>query len=167
MRLKIIIAFSIALLSLAALLAAASASVTNTRITSGPSGVIGTNSATFTFTSPERGGFECRFDSRNRADWALCSSPETYESLADGPHDFEVRALNKAGHHDPTPSVANFTVQTEPPDTTITSGPSGTITTRQATFAFEGSQPGSFECSLDLAVWMVCDSPETYESLAD
>lgn len=166
MRRKIIIALSIALLLAVALLTVASASVTNTRITSGPSGAIDVDSATFTFTSPERGGFECRFDSDLPADWAVCSSPTTYEALAEGAHTFEVRALNKPGQEDPTPSVANFTVETEPPDTIITSGSSGTIATRQASFAFEATQPGSFECSLDAAAWEGCPSPKSYSALA-
>lgn len=167
MRRKIVIALSVVLLLSVALLTVASASVTNTRITSGPSGTIGTDSATFTFSSPEQGGFECRFDSRRKADWNPCSSPITYDSLAEGPHTFEVRALNKAGQHDPTPSVANFTVETEPPDTTIKSGPSGTIATRQASFTFKATQPATFECSLDSAEWAACLSPKNYGSLAD
>ena len=106
--------------ALAALLAAlahsalpggGSAAVTNTRITSGPSGTIFTDSATFTFASPLDGGFECRLDT---APWSACTSPTTYTSLADGVHRFEVRALNRPGHPDPTPTVAIFTVQTEP-----------------------------------------------------
>jgi len=167
MRRKLIIAFFIALLSLVALLTVASASVTNTRITSGPAGVIGTDSATFAFTSPERGGFECRFDSADRADWGRCHSPKTYSGLADGSHTFEVRTLNEAGNPDPTPAAVTFFVEAEPPDTSITAGPSGTIPTRQATFAFEASQPGSFECSLDSAAWVDCPSPKTYGLLGD
>ncbi|HET8639121.1 MAG TPA: hypothetical protein VFL89_02610 [Solirubrobacterales bacterium] len=167
MRRKLLIAFSAVLLLLVVLLTAASASVTNTRITSGPSGAIGTDSATFTFTSPERGGFECRFDSRNRADWASCDSPKTYSELAEGSHTFEVRALNKAGHPDPTPSAASFFVEAEPPDTAIASAPSETIAARQASFAFEATQAGTFECSLDSAAWSVCLSPQVYDSLSD
>lgn len=117
--------------ALAALLAAfalvvmpggGSAAVTNTRITSGPSGTIFTNSATFTFTSPEDGGFECRLDD---SDWAPCSSPETYGPLSEGPHRFEVRALNRPGHPDPTPTVATFVVAAEPelPEPTVAPTP--------------------------------------------
>lgn len=148
-----------------------SAAVTNTRITSGPSGTIAEDWATFSFTSPEEGGFECRLDG---GDWTACSSPQTYSELADGPHLFEVRTLNKPGNPDPVPAVAAFTVaahpDTEPPETTITGGASGTIAADAAIFSFEASEPGTFECRLDsvnAADWGPCSSPQSYSSLAD
>jgi hypothetical protein len=103
----------LAALALVALSVGASASVTNTRITSGPSGTVVTDTVTFTFTSPEEGGFQCRLDG---SEWSSCSSPTPYEGLADGAHVFSVRALNKAGHPDPTPSVRSFTVETVEPE---------------------------------------------------
>ena len=167
MRRRMIKSMAIAVLLLVALPAAASAGVSNTRITSGPARVIHTDSATFTFTSPEDGGFECRLDS---GDWESCKSPQTYSSLADGRHVFRVRALNRPGHPDPTPSLAVFWVETEPPETTITEGPSGAIAASLAIFAFESSQPGSFECRLDsadAADWAPCSSPQAYTPLPD
>jgi len=111
MRRKPAYAALLAVLALAALPGGGSAAVTNTRIVSGPSGTIATDSATFVFTSPEDGGFECRLDA---SAWTACASPTTYLSLAEGPHRFEVRALNRPGNADPTPAVAIFTVETEP-----------------------------------------------------
>ena len=73
----------LALVASAALSGSGSASVTNTRITSGPSGTVATDSVTFTFTSPEDGGFQCRLDGD---EWSACSSPQAYDGLADGPH---------------------------------------------------------------------------------
>ena len=57
-----------AALTLVALPGGGSAATTNTRILSGPSGTIATDSATFAFTSPEDGGFECRLDA---GEWLL------------------------------------------------------------------------------------------------
>ncbi len=147
-----------------------SASVTNTRITSGPTGTIDTRSVTFTFDSPLDGGFQCRLDSIDPGDWVPCTSPRSYASLADGPHKFEVRALNRPGHADPTPSARTFTVETEPPETTIETAPSGTIDASSATFAFTSSEPGTFECrldSIDPGDWVPCTSPRSYAFLAD
>lgn len=112
----------LAALTLVALPGGGSAAVTNTRITSGPSGTIFTDSATFTFTSPEDGGFECRLDG---GEWTPCSSPETYASLSEGSHRFEVRALNRPGHPDPTPTVATFVVaaEVELPEPTVAPTP--------------------------------------------
>ncbi|HWO47235.1 MAG TPA: hypothetical protein VNM41_04170, partial [Solirubrobacterales bacterium] len=73
------------LVALFAITGGVSASVTNTRITSGPSGVVSTTTATFAFTSPEGGGFECRLDD---SAWGGCSSPQSYEGLGDGVHTF-------------------------------------------------------------------------------
>lgn len=169
---KPLLAAAIAAIAIVALPQGGSAAVTNTRITSGPSGTITTDSATFAFSSPEDGGFQCRLDSSDPADWGACSSPQTYTSLADGPHLFEVRALNKPGHPDPTPSARSFRVNTdtEPPQTTIASAPSGTIGVASASFEFEATEPGSFECridSSDAAAWSACTSPQTYNALAD
>jgi hypothetical protein len=160
----------LAMVAILALSVSASASVTNTRITSGPSGTIRTDSATFTFTSPEGGGFQCRLDG---SAWTACESPNSYEGLVDGLHDFEVRALNKPGHPDPTPATRSFTVDTsvpDPPETTIVSGPSGTIATDSAIFGFESDQPGTFECRLDSdeeSAWVPCESPQVYFDLAE
>jgi hypothetical protein len=107
------LALLLAFVVLTALAGSASASVTNTRITSGPSGTVTTDTVTFTFTSPEGGGFQCRLDD---AGWGDCGSPRTYSDLADGPHTFRVRALNKAGHPDPTPTVRCFTVESVEPE---------------------------------------------------
>jgi hypothetical protein len=112
---KPVLATLLALVAISALTGSASASVTNTRITSGPSGTVATDSVAFTFTSPEGGGFQCRLDG---SAWSACESPTSYEELADGFHVFEARAVNKAGHPDPTPSARSFSIETvvlEPP----------------------------------------------------
>jgi hypothetical protein len=54
------------------------------------------------------------------------------------------------------------------PDTTITAGPSGVMSTSEATFEFSSSEAGSsFECRLDSAAWAKCSSPTMYSGLAD
>jgi len=53
-----------------------------------------------------------------------------------------------------------------PPDTTITSAPSGTIRSQSATFAFTSSPAASaYQCSLDGAAWSECSSPTTFDGL--
>ena len=57
---------------------------------------------------------------------------------------------------------------TVPPDTTITSGPTGTVSATTATFAFASTEAGSnFSCSLDRAAFAACSSPATFTGLAD
>jgi hypothetical protein len=60
------------------------------------------------------------------------------------------------------------------PDTTISSGPSGSTTDTSPAFAFASTQPGSFQCRLGPAgpsavvpiPWVACASPSTYVDLA-
>jgi hypothetical protein len=55
-----------------------------------------------------------------------------------------------------------------PPETTIDSGPSGTVATTSATFTFSADEGGStFECSLDGAPFAGCASPVAYSALAE
>jgi len=52
-------------------------------------------------------------------------------------------------------------------DTSISSGPSGTVTSTSATFAFNASAPHStFECRLDSGAWSACASPWSYTDVA-
>ena len=54
-----------------------------------------------------------------------------------------------------------------PPETTISSGPSGSVPNGQATFGFTSSESGStFQCSLDAAAYTACSSPKAYSGLA-
>ena len=59
------------------------------------------------------------------------------------------------------------TVDTTPPDTTITSGPANPTSSTSASFAFTSSESGStFECRIDSGSWSTCTSPKSYSSLA-
>lgn len=54
------------------------------------------------------------------------------------------------------------------PDTTITSGPSGTISSTQASFAFTSSDGSTtFECRFDGSAWSSCSSPWSQSGLAE
>jgi glucose/arabinose dehydrogenase len=56
---------------------------------------------------------------------------------------------------------------TDPPDTTISSGPSGTVSSTSASFAFTSNESGSvFACRLDGGTWGACSSPKAYSALA-
>ena len=58
-------------------------------------------------------------------------------------------------------------VVSTPPDTLLTSGPSGSTTATTATFAFDATIGGStFECRVDGGAWANCTSPTTYPALA-
>jgi len=79
----------------------------DTAISAGPSGTVGSSTASFSFSGSEPGGLECRLDGGS---FAACSSPTSYAGLADGAHSFEVRATDAAGNVDPTPASREWTV---------------------------------------------------------
>jgi hypothetical protein len=59
-------------------------------------------------------------------------------------------------------------VDTTPPETAIASGPSGTVTSQTATFAFSSSDSTArFQCRIDSGGWGSCESPQAYTALAE
>jgi hypothetical protein len=140
-------------------------SVPNTTIESGPSGTVTSTSATFDFSTDERGAvFRCSLDG---AGYLPCNDPKTFTALADGSHSLSVRAVDAAGNTDATPASRSWTVDTTPPETTIDSGPSGTVDQASASFGFSSSESNStFECKLDTGAWESCPSPQSYSALA-
>lgn len=96
-----------------------------------------------------------------------CTSPQAYNSLSEGPHTVAVRATDPTANVDPTPAAASFTVDTVAPQTTIDSGPTGTIGDSTTTFGFSASEASGFECKLDSAPFAACTSPQQYTGLAD
>jgi hypothetical protein len=146
----------------------------NTTVTAGPSGTVNSASASFSFASSEAGStFECRLDS---GAWVACGSPRDYSGLANGQHTFRVRATDAAGNVDGSPSNRTWTVSvqsppppdTAPPETTISSGPTGSVASQAASFSFTSSESGStFQCRLDGAAWGACSSPKSYSGLGN
>ncbi len=129
--------------------------------TSGPSGAVASTSAQFEFSSNESGTFSCTLDGVTVG----CGSPKAYSSLGQGSHTFTVRARDVAGNDDPTPASRTWTVDTVAPETTLaSSGPSGTVASTSASFAFTSNEAASFTCSLD-GTEVGCGSPKAYSSL--
>jgi hypothetical protein len=145
-----------------------------TTISSGPSGTTTATSGSFAFSSSEAGSsFECKLDTGN---FSSCSSPKAVSALAVGSHTFSVRATDAANNADATPATRTWTVEatttpppadTTAPETTISSGPSGTTTATSGSFAFSSSEAGSsFQCKLDTASFSACSSPKAVSALA-
>jgi hypothetical protein len=65
--------------------------------------------ATFSFASGERGSkFQCKLDKRK---FKPCTSPKTYKKLKPGKHVFRVKARDRAGNVDRTPTVRRFRIK--------------------------------------------------------
>jgi len=136
-------------------------------ITSGPPGSTTERSASFAFTSATAASYTCRLD---EGAWQGCASPASYSDLELGEHRFSVRAHNAAGDTYASAATRSWTIVAPPkpdaPGVTITSGPPATTSATTATFGFSSTQPGTFECSLDLGQFSACTSPHSYSDLA-
>jgi Domain of unknown function (DUF4082)/Bacterial Ig-like domain/Bacterial Ig domain len=152
-------------------------SAPQTQVDGHPNALVNSTLATFVFSAGDGSGsgvasFQCRIDSVQAIDWAPCSSPQTYNSLSDGAHAFEVKATDKAGNADATPAKFDWTIDTTGPSTTIDSSPPALTSSTAAEFAFSGedgagSGVASFQCRRDGGAWEACSSPKGYASLSD
>ena len=83
-----------------------------TTITSGPTGTVNVNNASFEFDSDKEGStFECKLDT---GDWEACTSPKAVSGLANGEHTISVRATDTLGNLGEAAS-RTWTVQVEDP----------------------------------------------------
>jgi hypothetical protein len=65
--------------------------------------------ATFKFASGEAGAtYACKLDKQK---FKACTSPKTYRNLKPGRHEFRVKARDRAGNVDRTPSVKKFRIK--------------------------------------------------------
>jgi Big-like domain-containing protein len=85
-------------------------------------------------------------------------------AAADGAHTITATAVDSSGL---TAADSHaVTLDRTAPDTVIDSGPSGTVTATNASFAFHSTESGStFRCSLDGASATSCSSPKSYTGL--
>jgi hypothetical protein len=140
-----------------------------TTIQDGPPDPNGSGSATFEFTGADTGAgvdhFECALDG---AGFAGCASPTTYNGVPDGPHTFQVRAVDAVGNSDSSPEAYTWTIDTVHPRVTLTDKPPLLTNRTTASFSFSADHPGStFECRLDGAPFAACMSPKPYSGLGD
>ena len=133
-------------------------------INSTPPNPSNSGSAQFTFSDSESGvGFNCRVDGGS---YAACTSPKSFTGLGDGAHTFQVLAVDAAGNQS-TPASYSWTVDATPPDTSIDSGPTGTVNSTNASFTFSSEAGASFDCNLDGGGFSACTSPKNYSGLSD
>ncbi|MDP2269917.1 MAG: Ig-like domain-containing protein [Archangium sp.] len=91
----------------------------------------------------------------------------TTASLADGPHTVRATATDAAGNTSAPSSTNTFTVQGGPPETTLVSGPTGTVSSTTATFVVSSEPGATFECNLDGAGFTACPATSSYMGLSD
>ena len=140
----------------------------DTMLMSGPPAADNSVQVVFTFRSTEPNvTFECTLDT---AGPLPCTSGGSFGPVGDGAHAFAVRARDRAGNVDPTPTVYAWTVDTSTPDTQIQSSPPDASASTGATFTFISPDAGggaTFQCALDGAAFAACTSPRAYTALAE
>jgi hypothetical protein len=138
----------------------------DTAITSHPSALSNSASASFALSTTQGTAFECSLDG---AAFSGCTSPAAYSGLADGSHTFQARAVDPSGNADPSPASFTWTIDATAPDTTIgPSEPAALTIATGATFDFASTEsPATFQCSLDGAAFTACSTPKTYSGLGD
>lgn len=129
-----------------------------TTLTGKPPAIGNAASVTFVFSSPVAGAtFVCSVDGKP---FAPCTSPLT-TTVDEGQHSFAVAAVSGTLQDD-TPETWTFKVDLTPPDTSITDGPSGTVSNSEALFSFTSTETGStFECRSDGGSFSACTSGST------
>ena|GEM_PF-1233178 len=147
-----------------------------TTVTDWPDATICGTDATIAFASEGESAaesFECRLD---ESAWWPCAGPATtLTELAEGPHTFEVRAVDSSGNADPTPAQVSFAVDLSAPVALIETGPDDPSQSPTATFAFSADDAGTrFECALAPFgetpaedAFTACASPHSERDLAD
>ncbi len=144
----------------------------------GPTAVIGSapptttysSSASFSFTATDTGGgsvasFECKLDS---ASYTACTSPASFSGLANGSHQFSVRALDNAGNTGNAVTRA-WTIDTSSVLVAIDSAPSAITNQNSVTYTFSagaGAGAASFECKIDATSFSACTSPKNFSGLS-
>jgi len=87
--------------------------------------------------------------------------------LADGVHPFKATFTDTAANISIDSVVLSVTVDTTAPDTTIDSGPSGSVGANPPAFTFSTEADSTFDCSLDGVAYAGCVSPKSYTGLTD
>ena len=120
--------------------------------------------ATFAFVSSDSEAvFECSFD---YSSFYICTSPQVFDNLSDGDHNFKIFSRDTCNNVSPLFEYT-FSVDTIPPDTTITFKPDTISSNRDPIFEFLCSENGRAECSLDGSAYSNCNSPKQFLNLSD
>ncbi|QRK07268.1 hypothetical protein JQX13_45715 [Archangium violaceum] len=142
-------------------------SAPGTRIDTKPPLLTKSTEATFTFSSTDSDvkGFECLLDD---GAYTSCTSGQKYTGLGHGLHTFAVRAVDAAGNVDGSPATYSWTVDTEAPETSLSTKPPAVTSSTSATFTFSSTSSDvvGFECALNGGSFATCTSGVEYTGLA-
>jgi hypothetical protein len=119
---------------------------------------------TFAFSDSDASAtFQCQLDGGG---FSACTSPTTYPTVANGPHTFDVKAIDLAGNES-APTSYSWTIDAgTPPTPAIDSHPPDPDNDTSPTFQFSDTEGGvTFQCKLDSGSFVGCSSPKTYTDI--
>lgn len=119
---------------------------------------------TVTFTADDAATVTCVLDGAG----SPCTSPFATNGLADGPHRFELHAVDAAGNEAQT--VKTWVVDTVAPVVTLTNVTPGWTPTQQRTLRVEftvDDATASPQCRFDNGAWSACSSPWQLSGVVD
>lgn len=147
-----------------------------TTIATGPTGLLSSRAASFSyFTQSRAASYRCRLDRDGLAGaWSACNGGTVeLNGLADGSYVFSVAGAGADGVADRTPATRAFQVRSSGPAVAITGAPPPDAPTRDVAVSFGSTAPApTFQCRFALAThgnpsWVSCASPFRRTGLAD
>ena len=142
------------------------------KIIEGPGSTISEKIVTFKFAANKEATFAYWLEGRDSGYSDFISNNSiTYNDLSDGEYVFFVKAKDKLGNIDVEPAKLIFTVDTTPPNTSITHGPKDLIKHSTVSFSFEADEKAFFSYYLegynDKYSDYTSNSSKTYYNLLD
>jgi hypothetical protein len=133
-------------------------------ITSGPSGLVNSATATFAFTGEAGASFQCALESVVSP--VACSSPTSYSGLSDGAHTFYVRQIDAAGNVGTLFASRSWTTDTVPPPAPVlTNKPDDPNGDGIANFNWtETEASATFKCSIENGAFASCPASGGYQA---
>jgi len=127
-----------------------------------------TQTPTFTFSANFAASFECRFDGSAFAPCSGAGRHTPARPLQAGRHRFEVRGVGPTGKLGQVAGWTFSTSDTDPPETTIVSGPDGPVPLGPVEFHLESNEDGVvFWCRLDGLAWTPCGAVASFADLLE
>ncbi|WP_205696903.1 Ig-like domain-containing protein [Conexibacter sp. SYSU D00693] len=141
------------------------ATAPTTTIDSGPADPTNATGATFDLSTDDpQATYECSLDG---APFAACVDGETLSGLAEGPHTFQVRAVDPFTNTDATPASYTWTVDTTPPaDPAVDVEPPAHTNAPDAHFELTVDNGATLWCKVDGGAWATCATPFDLPSIA-
>ena len=138
----------------------------------GPSGPIGDDDVTFSWSGSDSDGFITGYEvMMDGTGWSTANTSMTFNNLSEGDHTFKVRALDNDGDYSNW-VTRTFTIDlNDPPTVSITSGPSGPIDDDDVTFSWSGSDSdgyiAGYEVMMDGTGWSTANTSMTFNNLSE